>query len=207
MRKCGISGWSFDLPDGASCRDVWRQIANWIRKIFLSRIFASHLRSRIVAFAYFNHAVGLPCRQSSVCLLSELDAARAGLIRGSGATKLADGIIKLFCEFEAVLQLKSWFSRVPSHSNISDGLSRLDFRLLLSLGCLKVDVPWGEIASKVSSRLSWMGRWMAGRGRMLPICCVEKDWPCVRLQLTQSFQFSKVVFVLVVKFSRRTSSS
>ena len=53
-----------------------------------------------------------------------------------------------------MLQLKSWFSRVPSHSNISDGLSRLDFRLLLSLGCLQVDVPWGEIASKVSSRLS-----------------------------------------------------
>ena len=88
-----------------------------------------------------------------VCYLDN-DAARSGLIKGSGATRLADGIIQLFCEAEAVLQLKSWFSRVPSHSNISDGPSRLDFKLMLSVGCSKVDVPWKEIASKVSSRLT-----------------------------------------------------
>jgi hypothetical protein len=87
-----------------------------------------------------------------VCYLDN-DAARSGLIKGSGATKLADAIIQLFCESEATLQLKSWFSRVPSHSNISDGPSRLQFEPLLSLGCLRVDIPWGEIASKVSSRL------------------------------------------------------
>ena len=44
-----------------------------------------------------------------VCYLDN-DAARSGLIKGSGATKLADAIIQLFCESEATLQLKSWFS-------------------------------------------------------------------------------------------------
>lgn len=87
-----------------------------------------------------------------VCYLDN-DAARAGLIRGSGATKMSDGIIQLFCEFEAVLQLKSWFSRVPSHSNISDGPSRLEFGSLLALGCIRAIVPWKEISSKVLSRL------------------------------------------------------
>ena len=86
-----------------------------------------------------------------VCYL-ENDSARSGFIKGSGATRLADGIIQLFCEAEAVLQLKSWFSRVPSHSNISDGPSRLDFRLLLSVGCSRAVVPWKEIASKVRWR-------------------------------------------------------
>ena len=87
-----------------------------------------------------------------VCYLDN-DAARSGLIKGSGATKVADAIIQLFCESEAALQLKSWFSRVPSHSNISDEPSRLKFEQLLSLGCRKATIPWMEIASKVSSRL------------------------------------------------------
>ena len=87
-----------------------------------------------------------------VCYLDN-DAARSGLIKGSGATKVADAIIQLVCESEAALQLKSWFSRVPSHSNISDEPSRLRFDRLLSLGCRKATIPWMEIASRVSSRL------------------------------------------------------
>ena len=87
-----------------------------------------------------------------VCYLDN-DAARSGLIKGYGATKIADSIVQLFCEMEATLQLKSWFSRVPSHSNISDDPSRLKFDRLLSLGCRKANIPWLEIASKVSSRL------------------------------------------------------
>ena len=86
-----------------------------------------------------------------VCYLDN-DAAKAGLIRGAGATQLADRIIQHICEIESQLQLKSWFSRVPSHSNISDGPSRLEFGLLDSLGCLKAEVPWKLIASKVLSR-------------------------------------------------------
>jgi len=87
-----------------------------------------------------------------VCYLDN-DAARWGLIKGSGATKVADAIIQLVCESEAALQLKSWFSRVPSHSNISDEPSRLRFDRLLSLGCRKATIPWMEIASRISSRL------------------------------------------------------
>ena len=37
------------------------------------------------------------------------DAAKSGLIRGSGATNMANVIVGGFCELESSLQLKTWF--------------------------------------------------------------------------------------------------
>ena len=83
----------------------------------------------------------------------------------------ANAIIQLFCESEATLQLKSWFSSVPSHSNISDGPSRLQFEPLLSLGCLRVDLG---VRSRQRFRHAF-GEWGDGRAwTMLPKCCVKK---------------------------------
>ena len=89
------------------------------------------------------------------------DSARAGLIKGAGATSMADAIIECFCAKESTLQLKAWFNRVPSHSNISDGPSRSDFSLVKRLGCTINDVQWPEIQSEVLSRLNQVG---LGRG-------------------------------------------
>ena len=82
------------------------------------------------------------------------DAARAGMIRGAGATRLSDVIVQIVCEHEAQMQLKTWFSRVPSHSNISDGPSGLEFGLLEKLGCSKHAVPWSQVESLVMPRLT-----------------------------------------------------
>ena len=92
--------------------------------------------------------------KSQVVFYLDNEAARAGLIKGSGATRMADAIISEFCEMESSLQLKTWFSRVPSHSNLSDGPSRLDFSLTDSLGYGQIDVPWIAIQSMVLARLS-----------------------------------------------------
>ena len=89
------------------------------------------------------------------------DSARAGLIKGAGATSMADAIIECFCARESTLQLKAWFNRVPSHSNISDGPSRSDFSLVKRLGCAINNVQWSEIQSEVLSRLNEVG---LGRG-------------------------------------------
>ena len=70
------------------------------------------------------------------------DAARSGFVRGVGATHLADVLIRTFCQIENNLLIRSWFSRVPSFSNLGDDPSRLDFRLLNKLGAKQVSVPW-----------------------------------------------------------------
>ena len=85
-------------------------------------------------------------KQSQVVYYLDNEAAKAGFIRGAGATKLANAIVGSFCAQEAKLQLKTWFSRVPTHSNLSDGPSRMDFGLVTALGCTKCEIPWLEIS-------------------------------------------------------------
>ena len=58
------------------------------------------------------------------------DSARAGLIKGAGATRMADAIIECVCTRESDLQLRAWFNRVSSHANPSDGPSRSDFGMV-----------------------------------------------------------------------------
>ena len=69
---------------------------------------------------------------------------------------MADAVIECFCSRESTLQLKAWFSRVASHSNISDGPSRNDFSLVerLGCGCAITNVPWQTIGPEVLSRLN-----------------------------------------------------
>ena len=73
------------------------------------------------------------------------DAARAALCKGYGGTELAQKIVQdIMCE-ECRLELKSWYARVPSHSNISDGPSRLDCNEIEQLGSTGREVDWDFI--------------------------------------------------------------
>ena len=64
-------------------------------------------------------------RASQVVWYIDNESARMAAIRGSGETKFASLFIDAFVETECNSQIKSWFSRVPSHSNPADGVSRL----------------------------------------------------------------------------------
>ena len=62
------------------------------------------------------------------------DAARSGLIRADGSTRLAKAMIGQFVSLEKTLRILSWFARVPSASNPSDDASRLNFQTPWLLG-------------------------------------------------------------------------
>ena len=55
------------------------------------------------------------------------EAAREGLVRGRSRSAASAVLLDLFWETEARVGGTSWFSRVPSASNISDPPSRLCF--------------------------------------------------------------------------------
>ena len=97
---------------------------------------------------------GSQLRQCQVVYYLDNEAAKAGLIKGSGATRLADVIVGNFCANESKLELKTWFSRVPTHSNLSDGPSRMNFDLVITLGCALHQVPWHEVSGFMFPRLS-----------------------------------------------------
>ena len=77
------------------------------------------------------------------------DAARASLIAGRASTSVGEKILSSFVNHELSLQLKVWFSRVPTSSNIADGPSRLDCELVEGLHSSLVEVPWDLISSEL----------------------------------------------------------
>ncbi len=64
-------------------------------------------------------------RHSQVVWYVDNESSRMAARRGSGETIYASVFIDAFVETECKSQIKSWFSRVPSHSNPADGVSRL----------------------------------------------------------------------------------
>eukprot|EP00435_Cladocopium_sp_Y103_P072985 s158_g42.t1 len=85
---------------------------------------------------------GTLVKSSHVVFYLDNDAARAALCKGYGANDLSQQIVQKIMTEECQLQLKSWFARVPTHSNISDGPSRMDCAEVLQLGSKLRKVDW-----------------------------------------------------------------
>ena len=73
------------------------------------------------------------------------DAARFSLIKGVASTEVGKCIMKNFVTLELEGQIKSWFSRVPTSSNIADDPSRLKFASLEALGASRVKISWSKV--------------------------------------------------------------
>ena len=74
------------------------------------------------------------------------DAARSSLKAGRAATLVASELVEVFVEREMGLQIKPWFARAPTSSNIADDPSRLSEDVVRSLGSTKTVVAWDEVA-------------------------------------------------------------
>ena len=85
------------------------------------------------------------------------ESARMAMIRGAGETIYSSKFISEFVAIECREQIKSWFARVPSFSNIADGASRLDYQQLLSLGAVQTTVVWESIERLVDGQGSAAG--------------------------------------------------
>ena len=68
------------------------------------------------------------------------DAARSGMIRAEGSTRLAQSLISEFVKLEKQLRVFPWFARVPTASNPADDASRLNFNTPWLVGVPKPDI-------------------------------------------------------------------
>ena len=66
------------------------------------------------------------------------DAARSAFIQGVGATNMSKLFTETFVTLEFRLRILSWFGRVPSHSNLADAPSRLQFNDPLLRACKRI---------------------------------------------------------------------
>jgi hypothetical protein len=73
-------------------------------------------------------------RGSQVLHYTDNDSCRFALMKGIGETPVAKCLVASIMEREYALQSKSWYGRVPSHSNPSDDPSRGSFDALVARG-------------------------------------------------------------------------
>jgi len=84
-------------------------------------------------------------KSTHVVFYLDNDAARAAVCKGCGGTKVGQRIVQRIMEVECQLKLKSWYARVPTHSNISDGPSRMDCTEVMQLGSVEAKADWNFI--------------------------------------------------------------
>ena len=78
------------------------------------------------------------------------ESVRLALLRGSGETEIARLVAAKIMDAEFTAGTKSWYARVASESNIADAPSRLDFKLLETLGSTCFAVEWNLVLASCS---------------------------------------------------------
>ena len=89
--------------------------------------------------------------QRSQCVFYvDNEGAKAAMINAATSTKNGQRTIEDFVLNEMRCQVKVWFSRVPTYSNLSDKPSRLETMELDTLGVPRDSVDWKTIEAKLA---------------------------------------------------------
>ena len=99
---------------------------------------------------------GEMCALSQICWYLDNDAGRSAFIKAYGAFCFADGMLEEFTAFEMQLQIKSWFARVPSASNLADAPSRSEDSFLRDRGATKISFDWHRLDQRF---VGWASKW------------------------------------------------
>ena len=79
------------------------------------------------------------------------EAAKGALVRATTCTVPGREMLQAFIEEEMACQVKVWFARVPTSSNISDSPSGLDTEEMDALGVTKSVVAWSTLWNALGS--------------------------------------------------------
>ena len=149
--KVGSIGGVLVNPVGACCEhfscSVPRKLMEDALKTSANPIYELELLPVMVAFVLWGSWI----KSTHTVVYLDNDAARAALCRGYGSTITAQNIVQCTMNAECRLELKTWFARVPTHSNLADGPSRLECNEIEQLGSKRVEVDWNLILENLSS--------------------------------------------------------
>jgi hypothetical protein len=100
---------------------------------------------------------GNTCEYAQVCWYLDNEAGRSAFLKAYGATEIADRMVRNFTYHEMELQIKSWFARVPSASNLADAPSLLEDSYLRDQGAYKVAIDWLAIRETLAAVFHKLG--------------------------------------------------
>ena len=87
---------------------------------------------------------------AQVCWYLDNEPSRSAFIKGHGATVIAGTMVGAFIDEEMRLQVKTWFARVPSLSNLADSPSRLEDSFVVHLGAVKGPIDWQAVENSLA---------------------------------------------------------
>ena len=143
--KVGTIGGVLISPDGIPCHYFSEVVPERWMRYFLSEsehpIFELELLPVWCAVCTWRHLL-MHCQ----CVFYlDNEAAKGALIHAATSTGAGKTILQMFVQEEMDLQIKVWFSRVPTSSNISDDPSRLKTQEMDALGVAKSCVDWNNL--------------------------------------------------------------
>ena len=93
-----------------------------------------------------------PLLKHSQCVVYlDNEAAKGALSNAATNTEHGQRIIQKFVQDELQYQIKMWFARVPTSSNLADKPSRLDTSELDALGVARVHVDWQDVEIQLAA--------------------------------------------------------
>ena len=93
-----------------------------------------------------------PAMKHSQCVVYlDNEAARGALSNAATNTEHGQKIIQRFVQDELQYQIKIWFARVPTSSNLADKPSRMETSELDALGVERIHVDWKEVETQLAA--------------------------------------------------------
>ena len=150
MDKLGMVGAVLISPSGTPVRYFSEQVPEYWMEFFMSEskhpIFELELLPVWCSLCVWETFV----QHSQTVFYLDNEAAKSALINGATTTSSGQKIIQEFVTREMRCQLKVWFTRVPTASNVSDRPSRLDTSEMDALGVVRSVISWSDLWSKLN---------------------------------------------------------
>ena len=116
-------------------------------------------------------------------------------------------IIQAFVYSEMKLQVKVWFARVPTSSNISDGPSRLETTEMQRCGAKQKQIHWRNLLDRMGGRQIEIMGFQNGILRSVPSCVSKKSECVFGCEFVQCDSLSTCAIHLVYFMSKNVQMS
>ena len=151
VSKLGTIGAVLISPCGVALEFISEQVPSELMDKFLTLskhpIFELELLPVWIALTEWEgHLVGAQC-----VFYLDNEAAKASLVNGCSSQDSGAEIIQAFVYSEMGLQVKVWFARVPTSSNISDGPSRLEIADMQRCGAKQKQIHWRNLLERMGA--------------------------------------------------------
>ena len=113
----------------------WGEVAKWIvRKNQIMMV-------ELLAVVQMVAAVGEKLRRRKLIIFVDSESAEGALVKGGSSKDDVSSLVRVFWRLIQEFEIVVYIDRVPTDSNISDGVSRNSFDLAKKLGWWEVEIP------------------------------------------------------------------